>query len=306
NFYRIRSAFSYGARKLARIICQPVNSITNELHLFFSNTLGRHGGSYRPEIDFLDISTRNFRQDIPKQTEQTSNINISENALGFPYHAPHLYFPKKDQNPDEPYKHEKKYIYPSKPDENRAPESNEGSSDDLSGDFEGYMRCLNYGKWWYEQGLNVVRSLPLPPLSGPPFPSNGPLSHFRPNGFSYGHHPNGLHLGPGPAMYNVQPVILPNVTFGWDEVPKPRGTGTYFPNTNQLPQPQAYSHRPSTAMISRNQNQNQLAQCYKPIRNNEPNMIFTEPNMLEGSSHEVSSQYSSRPNSNNSLSEPMI
>ncbi|CAA0836210.1 PAP/OAS1 substrate-binding domain superfamily [Striga hermonthica] len=298
NFYRIRSAFSYGARKLARIICQPVNSITNELHLFFSNTLGRHGGSYRPEIDFLDISTRNFRQDIPKQTEQTSNTNMSENSFGFPYHAPHLYFPKKDQDPDEPYKHEKQNISPSKPDENRARESNEDSSCDLSGDFEGYMRCLNYGKWWYEQGLNVVHSLSLPPLSGPPFPSNGPLSHFRPNGFSYGHHPNGLHLGPGPAMYNVQPVILPNVTFGWEEVPKPRGTGTYFPNTNQLPQ----VYRPPTAMIGRNQNQ--LAQGYnKPVGNNEQNnMIFTEANMLERSSHEVShSQYSSRHNSNNSL-----
>lgn len=42
NFYRIRSAFRYGARKLGWILMLPGERIANELNKFFSNTLDRH------------------------------------------------------------------------------------------------------------------------------------------------------------------------------------------------------------------------------------------------------------------------
>ncbi|KAL1545407.1 hypothetical protein AAHA92_22138 [Salvia divinorum] len=54
NFYRIRSAFSYGARKLARILLQPEVSMANELKKFFANTMARHGGGQRPDIQDFD------------------------------------------------------------------------------------------------------------------------------------------------------------------------------------------------------------------------------------------------------------
>ncbi|GMJ08537.1 hypothetical protein like AT3G51620 [Hibiscus trionum] len=50
NFYRIRSAFTYGARKLERILSQAEESISEELRKFFSNTLDRHGSGQRPDV----------------------------------------------------------------------------------------------------------------------------------------------------------------------------------------------------------------------------------------------------------------
>ncbi|KAI7984220.1 hypothetical protein LOK49_LG15G01118 [Camellia lanceoleosa] len=43
NFYRIRSAFKYGARKLGRILLLPRERTADEIKWFFSNTLERHG-----------------------------------------------------------------------------------------------------------------------------------------------------------------------------------------------------------------------------------------------------------------------
>ncbi|XP_022761407.1 uncharacterized protein LOC111307625 isoform X2 [Durio zibethinus] len=50
NFYRIRSAFTYGARKLGWILSQAEESIADELRKFFSNTLDRHGSGQRPDV----------------------------------------------------------------------------------------------------------------------------------------------------------------------------------------------------------------------------------------------------------------
>ncbi|KAI3993649.1 hypothetical protein MKX01_002662 [Papaver californicum] len=49
NFFRIRSAFSYGARKLGRILSLP-GDIHDELTNFFGNTLDRHGAGERPDV----------------------------------------------------------------------------------------------------------------------------------------------------------------------------------------------------------------------------------------------------------------
>ncbi|MCL7037044.1 hypothetical protein MKW94_007424 [Papaver nudicaule] len=49
NFFRIRSAFSYGARKLGRILLLP-GDIQDELTKFFGNTLDRHGTGERPDV----------------------------------------------------------------------------------------------------------------------------------------------------------------------------------------------------------------------------------------------------------------
>lgn len=51
NFYRIRSAFKYGARKLGRIFMLPRDRIGDEIKRFFANTFerdGRHVGNLAP------------------------------------------------------------------------------------------------------------------------------------------------------------------------------------------------------------------------------------------------------------------
>ena len=50
NFYRIRSAFTYGARKLGRILLLPSESIADEINMFFANTLDIHGSGERPDV----------------------------------------------------------------------------------------------------------------------------------------------------------------------------------------------------------------------------------------------------------------
>ncbi|KAK9153416.1 hypothetical protein Sjap_000896 [Stephania japonica] len=50
NFYRIRSAFTYGARKLGQILLLSTESIPSELKIFFMNTLDRHGSGQRPDV----------------------------------------------------------------------------------------------------------------------------------------------------------------------------------------------------------------------------------------------------------------
>ncbi|KAK9125901.1 hypothetical protein Scep_014747 [Stephania cephalantha] len=50
NFYRIRSAFTYGARKLGQILLLPTECIPSELKKFFMNTLDRHGSGQRPDV----------------------------------------------------------------------------------------------------------------------------------------------------------------------------------------------------------------------------------------------------------------
>ncbi|XP_028768831.1 uncharacterized protein LOC114726413 isoform X2 [Neltuma alba] len=50
NFYRIRSAFKYGARKLGWILMLPKDKIEDELNKFFANTLDRHGNTQWDDI----------------------------------------------------------------------------------------------------------------------------------------------------------------------------------------------------------------------------------------------------------------
>ncbi|XP_021301416.1 uncharacterized protein LOC8067188 isoform X2 [Sorghum bicolor] len=49
NFYRIRSAFDFGARKLGKILQMPVCYTVNEVNQFFSNTLKRNHTGFRPD-----------------------------------------------------------------------------------------------------------------------------------------------------------------------------------------------------------------------------------------------------------------
>lgn len=50
NFYRIRSAFTYGAKKLGQILLCSEEKIAEELDTFFLNTVERHGNGHRPDV----------------------------------------------------------------------------------------------------------------------------------------------------------------------------------------------------------------------------------------------------------------
>ncbi|CAM8963865.1 unnamed protein product [Rhodiola kirilowii] len=50
NFFRIRSAFSYGARKLGLILSGKPEGLLGEVQKFFASTLDRHGHRQRPDV----------------------------------------------------------------------------------------------------------------------------------------------------------------------------------------------------------------------------------------------------------------
>ncbi|KAJ8461089.1 hypothetical protein OPV22_034015 [Ensete ventricosum] len=80
NFYRIRSAFTYGARKLGHILLLPSESIANEVNLFFKSTLDRHGSGERPDVQDAASSRPNSGTIDDNRVESIlSNLNIEDN-----------------------------------------------------------------------------------------------------------------------------------------------------------------------------------------------------------------------------------
>lgn len=90
NFYRIRSAFTYGARKLEQILLQPEDNIVGEICKFFSNTLDRHGSGQRPDVqDPVPMSSHNgfvpacsFSETVLGQLEKANSDLKPANSVG--------------------------------------------------------------------------------------------------------------------------------------------------------------------------------------------------------------------------------
>ncbi|KAF3454811.1 hypothetical protein FNV43_RR05259 [Rhamnella rubrinervis] len=72
NFYRIRSAFKYGARKLGWILSLPGERIADELKRFFANTLDLHGSNC-----WTDVQNSSLAYDV-RVSEHLSSASQSE------------------------------------------------------------------------------------------------------------------------------------------------------------------------------------------------------------------------------------
>ncbi|XAR53969.1 Polynucleotide adenylyltransferase [Bertholletia excelsa] len=55
NFFRIRSAFAFGAKRLARLLDCPRENLVYEINQFFMNTWDRHGSGNRPDAPRTDL-----------------------------------------------------------------------------------------------------------------------------------------------------------------------------------------------------------------------------------------------------------
>ncbi|KAL8541046.1 hypothetical protein ACS0TY_002363 [Phlomoides rotata] len=78
NFFRIRSAFAFGAKRLARLLDCPREKLTFEVNQFFMNTWKRHGSGNRPDIPGVDLSL--MRLSSPDGVRETGNS--SNNMIG--------------------------------------------------------------------------------------------------------------------------------------------------------------------------------------------------------------------------------
>ncbi|XP_057533253.1 uncharacterized protein LOC130811094 isoform X1 [Amaranthus tricolor] len=77
NFYRIRSAFAFGAKRLARLLDCPEENIVSELNQFFMNTWERHGSGIRPDAPNSDL--RALNSDDQSSTQENASCSNNTN-----------------------------------------------------------------------------------------------------------------------------------------------------------------------------------------------------------------------------------
>ncbi|GAA0158230.1 hypothetical protein LIER_15313 [Lithospermum erythrorhizon] len=164
------------------------------------------------------------------------------------------------------------------------------SFSDLTGDYDIHINCLQYGRWWYEYGSSIP-VLPMP-LMLPHFEMKMPYEammhppHFKRNGYSHG---NVNDIIQNSAFYGMNPLVIPPcVSVGLEDMP--RGTGTYFPNTNR---PSQVSRRPSAGKSRKQPTQFPRSNVRTPT--------FPETNNHDRSS--CGSPQSNEPSSNHGISD---
>ncbi|PIA34616.1 hypothetical protein AQUCO_03700123v1 [Aquilegia coerulea] len=80
NFFRIRSAFAFGAKKLARLLESPQESILVEVDQFFTNTWERHGSGRRPDAPTSPLCLlRPLNPGYESENSKNSSINNNNN-----------------------------------------------------------------------------------------------------------------------------------------------------------------------------------------------------------------------------------
>ncbi|XAR52238.1 Polynucleotide adenylyltransferase [Bertholletia excelsa] len=80
NFFRIRSAFAFGAQRLARLLNCPKENISAEINQFFKNTLNRHGKGHRPDVYGLQPVIMNNNNGHSSLRNSSSSKNVKENS----------------------------------------------------------------------------------------------------------------------------------------------------------------------------------------------------------------------------------
>ncbi|KAJ4815396.1 PAP/OAS1 substrate-binding domain superfamily [Rhynchospora pubera] len=65
NFFRIRSAFAFGARRLAMLLEGQKDNLVAELNQFFRNTWERHGSGIRPDAPVPDLHNLQSPENVP-------------------------------------------------------------------------------------------------------------------------------------------------------------------------------------------------------------------------------------------------
>nr|CAD1837897.1 unnamed protein product [Ananas comosus var. bracteatus] len=77
NFFRIRSAFAFGAKRLARLLECPHEDLISEVNQFFMNTWERHGSGNRPDAPSPSLRHIQPVKNIP--VEESNNIRSASN-----------------------------------------------------------------------------------------------------------------------------------------------------------------------------------------------------------------------------------
>lgn len=78
NFFRIRSAFAFGAKRLARLLDCPKEDLFFEVNQFFMNTWDRHGSGHRPDAPRNDLCR--LRLSSPDQLHGSESLKSNSSS----------------------------------------------------------------------------------------------------------------------------------------------------------------------------------------------------------------------------------
>ncbi|KAL6565996.1 hypothetical protein OROHE_005051 [Orobanche hederae] len=86
NFFRIRSAFAFGAKRLARLLDCPEENLIFEVNQFFMNTWERHGSGHRPDAQGVDSwhmrsSTHDARHEFGNSSNNSSGNSVNQSQI---------------------------------------------------------------------------------------------------------------------------------------------------------------------------------------------------------------------------------
>ncbi|KAL2964813.1 hypothetical protein AAZX31_16G024200 [Glycine max] len=80
NFFRIRSAFAFGAKRLARLLDCSEDELFSEVNQFFFNTWERHGSGERPDVPSIDL--RHLSLSSHDQLQRFENLRNNNHKIG--------------------------------------------------------------------------------------------------------------------------------------------------------------------------------------------------------------------------------
>ncbi|CAH8388610.1 unnamed protein product [Eruca vesicaria subsp. sativa] len=244
NFYRVRTAFTYGARKLGQIILQSEEDISSELRKFFSNMLHRHGKGQRPDV--LDAvryispasAANHFQMVYDGRHEQEhllcAGANVSRTATSVSEEqvggdAKEFATVRIQRHEISDHVRDKERVSPLNG-------KHPNFLSDLTGDNDSQLNSLRYGRWW----LDYVQNGHMSP-QWTQFPNNNPWEVF-PHPLPFTWNAPGLVNADG---FHMNPHVIPDANFGLEELPKLQGIGTYFPNVNHYRDEPFFSRRNS-------------------------------------------------------------
>ncbi|KAK3148024.1 hypothetical protein QOZ80_3BG0289650 [Eleusine coracana subsp. coracana] len=238
NFFRIRSAFAFGAKSLGKLLECPKENLIAELNQFFANTWVRHGNGSRPDVPIpipLDVGpmkglrgrrTRVVDMEKPPMVDYSSRSNILVPEISGNHST------KSSQ--DESMSSMNSASHPSA----KAPSDSNSVSSSYREDNAFVMNeelssVSESSEMHYDEQVlvNLMASAKLHGLNGQGHtPWDGPGRPVAPN-------VNWGMVGPGQRVFPVMPVqptterptgVLPH--YG-EDLPRYRaGTGTYLPN----------------------------------------------------------------------------
>ncbi|KAM0883948.1 hypothetical protein ACQ4PT_031311 [Festuca glaucescens] len=83
NYFRIRSAFSFGAKRLAKLLECPNEDLIAEVNQFFINTLTRHGGGIRPDVPTPNLFPEHALKIVPAEASNSyKSATMTKNKIG--------------------------------------------------------------------------------------------------------------------------------------------------------------------------------------------------------------------------------